>query len=81
MTMKLKSLSIRACESWEEKNGFIGTVVMESPNGKVETNIGDEACRKMIMLVAEGMVEAAESHARELRETVTPALLGEVSDD
>lgn len=48
--MKLKTLHIRARESWEDNpHSYIGSVHFESPNGEVKINIDEVTDRKSVV--------------------------------
>lgn len=65
--MKLKSLDVRASESWENWKGYRGKLHVTGPDSEVQINLSDESCRKVLELVATGISEAAAQTATFLR--------------
>ena len=73
--MKLKSLNIRAAESYDNWKGYRGVMEVSNPSGEVKLNLSDESCRKVLELLAGGVAEAAAQTASFLRSEAASLML------
>lgn len=66
--MILKSLNIHRRNSWDEKcnSPLVGEIEFKSDDGKITLNLTEEAAKKILDIVAEGMVQASQQIAQRL---------------
>lgn len=80
--MKLKTLHIRARESWEDNpHSYIGSVHFESPNGEVKINIDEVTAAKILIMCSEGVVRAAQETSALMIQEVTRPVGALLHDD
>ena len=73
--MELNELIIRR-ESWSESKPVRGKIEFSNPTGKVEINLTEQHCQKILEVVADALVEQAQSAANDLRAAVIEAAAG-----
>lgn len=64
MSIRIKEIALRRHHVWEANPlKLSGKIVFEDENTKCETSlvIGDEACERIIAMMADGLVEHAQS--------------------
>ena len=65
--MKLDCLEIRGPRSWDPKDaGYRGTIKFTGESGSVELKLGKDISEKLLAVVADLVVEAGKSVARDL---------------
>jgi hypothetical protein len=70
--MILKSLTIHRKNPWSDNcdSPLVGEVEFKNEDGKIQINLSEAAAQKVLALVAEGLVEAAQEVATRLTAAV-----------
>jgi len=71
--MKLKSIDIRAANSWEDWDGYRGEAEFEGPTGKITLTLTEGLSKRVIMACADALVESASAQADALRDSAARA--------
>lgn len=57
--MVLQELELHRAASWEKEKGFVGKLKAVGQHGEVTIRLSDEACRKILLLAAQGIEDSA----------------------
>lgn len=72
--MKLKSLTIRRGESWEQNKGLSANAVFEGPGGTMEIELAPGFIVRVLALIEEDAAERARTLAQSVKTAMSDAI-------